>query len=85
MPHAITVEVEELDEKVVRANVYVETESQKQIVVGKRGGRWCARSARARGPRSRRSSVTQVFLELQVKVRPRWRRDESACSSGSGI
>ena len=37
VPHAISVEVEELDEKVVRANVYVETESQKQIVVG-RGG-----------------------------------------------
>ena len=37
MPHAVTVEVEELDEKVVRANVYVETESQKQILVGKGG------------------------------------------------
>ena len=38
VPHAISVEVDELAEKVVRAIVYVETESQKGIVVGK-GGR----------------------------------------------
>src|SRR5919201_2578658 len=37
IPHAITVEVEELTKKVVRATIFVETESQKQIVVG-RGG-----------------------------------------------
>src|SRR3954470_23855850 len=37
VPHAIMVEVEELEEKVVRAALYVETESQKQILVGKGG------------------------------------------------
>src|SRR5437879_6537106 len=37
VPHAITVEVEELTDKVVRATIFVETDSQKQIVVG-RGG-----------------------------------------------
>src|SRR5262249_48010514 len=37
VPHAITVEVEEIAEKVVRANLFVETDSQKQIVVGKGG------------------------------------------------
>src|SRR5205085_9646938 len=37
VPHAITVEVEELSERIIRANVLVETESQKQILVG-RGG-----------------------------------------------
>ena len=37
VPHAISVEVEELGEKVVRANILVETESQKQILVGKGG------------------------------------------------
>jgi GTP-binding protein Era len=37
VPHAITVEVEELSERFVRANILVETESQKAIVVG-RGG-----------------------------------------------
>src|SRR5437588_7562284 len=33
VPHAVSVEVEELTDEVVRANVFVETESQKQIVV----------------------------------------------------
>src|SRR5204862_1639780 len=37
VPHAISAELEELTDKVVRATIYVETESQKQIVVG-RGG-----------------------------------------------
>ena len=37
VPHALTVEVEELGEKSVRAFVLVETESQKGILVGKRG------------------------------------------------
>jgi GTPase len=37
IPHAISVEIEEIDEKAVRAAILVETESQKQIVVGSRG------------------------------------------------
>jgi GTPase len=37
IPHAISVEIEEIEDRVVRANVLVEAESQKQIVVG-RGG-----------------------------------------------
>src|SRR5213080_1017529 len=37
VPHAISVELEEIEEKVVRASILVETESQKQIVVGKGG------------------------------------------------
>src|SRR5438309_2679977 len=37
VPHAITVEVEELTDKAVRANLLVETESQKLILVGKGG------------------------------------------------
>jgi GTPase len=75
VPHAISVEVEELDEKVVRANVYVETESQKQIVVG-RGG-WIVKEIGTRArPEIEHLLGHPVFLELQVKVKPRWRRDE---------
>ena len=37
VPHAITAEVEELEEKVARVALYVETASQKQILVGKSG------------------------------------------------
>ncbi len=37
VPHSISVELDEQDEKLVRAFVLVETESQKQILVGKKG------------------------------------------------
>jgi GTPase len=75
VPHAISVEVEELDEKVVRANLYVETESQKQIVVGRGGAIVKEIGTRAR-PEIEHLLGHPVFLELQVKVKPRWRRDE---------
>ena len=75
VPHAITVEVEELDEKVVRASVYVETESQKQIVVGG-GGRMIREIGTRARPEVEALLGHRVFLELQVKVKPRWRRDE---------
>ena len=75
MPHAISVEVEELGEKVVRANLYVETDSQKQIVVGRGGSVVKEIGVRAR-PEIEHLLGHPVFLELQVKVRPKWRRDE---------
>ncbi len=75
VPHAISVEVEEVDDKVVRASVYVETESQKQIVVGKGGSVVKEIGVRAR-PEIEHLLGHPVFLELQVKVRPKWRRDE---------
>ena len=76
VPHAITVEVDELGDKVVRADVLVETESQKQILIGKAGTkiRDIGRSAR---PEIESLLGHSVFLELHVKVRPRWRRDEA--------
>jgi GTP-binding protein Era len=75
LPHAISVEVDEIEEKIVRANVYVETESQKQIVIGKGGSVVKEIGTRAR-PEIEHLLGHPVFLELQVKVRPRWRRDE---------
>jgi GTP-binding protein Era len=75
VPHAISVEVEEMDEKVVRASIYVETQSQKQIVVGRRGSVVKEVGTRAR-PEIEHLVGHKVFLELQVKVRPKWRRDE---------
>jgi GTP-binding protein Era len=76
VPHAITVEVEELTEKAVRASVLVETDSQKQIVVGKGGAMIREIGTRAR-PEIEALLGHPVFLELHVKVRPRWRRDEA--------
>jgi GTPase len=74
VPHAISVELEEIEEKVVRASILVETESQKQIVVGKGGAIVKEIGTRAR-PEIEALLGHRVFLELKVKVRPRWRRD----------
>jgi GTP-binding protein Era len=76
VPHAITVEVTELDEKVVRADVLVETDSQKQIVIGKGGTKIRDIGKNAR-PEIEAVLGHPVFLELHVKVKPRWRRDEA--------
>jgi GTPase len=74
VPHAITVEVDELEEGRVHAVIYVETESQKGIVVGKKGAMVREIGTRAR-PEVEALVGGRVFLELQVKVRPKWRRD----------
>ncbi len=76
VPHAITSEVDEIEEARVRVLVYVETESQKGIVVGKGGSMIREIGSRAR-PEIERLLGRRVFLELAVKVKPRWRRDES--------
>ena len=76
VPHAITVEVDEIDEKVVRADVLVETESQKQIVIGKAGTKIRDIGKGAR-PEVEQLLGHPVYLELKVKVKPRWRRDEA--------
>ncbi len=74
VPHAISVEVTELGETVVHANILVETESQKQILVGKGGTMVRDIGTRAR-PEIEALLGRTVYLELMVKVRPRWRRD----------
>jgi GTP-binding protein Era len=76
VPHAISVEVEELEEKVVRAALYVESGSQKQILVGK-GGSIVRRIGTEARPEIEALLGRTIFLDLQVKVRPRWRRDEA--------
>jgi GTPase len=74
VPHAVTVEVEEIEGGRVRALIYVETESQKGILVGKKGSMVREIGTRAR-PEVEALVGRPVFLELQVKVRPKWRRD----------
>jgi GTPase len=76
VPHAISVIVESVEEKSVAAEVLVETESQKQIVVGRGGSVIKQIGTRAR-PEIEQLLGRHVFLELRVKVRPRWRRDEA--------
>jgi GTP-binding protein Era len=74
VPHAVTVEVEEIEDRRLRAVVYVETESQKGTLVGKKGAMVREIGTRAR-PEAEAMLGHPVFLELQVKVRPKWRRD----------
>jgi GTP-binding protein Era len=76
VPHAITVEVQELGERVIEAEILVETDSQKQILVGKGGAMVKEIGTRAR-PEIEALLGHPVYLELMVKVRPHWRRNEA--------
>jgi GTPase len=68
--------VEEIDERRVSADVLVETDSQKQILIGKGGTKIRDIGKNAR-PEIEALLGQQVYLELHVKVKPRWRRDEA--------
>jgi GTP-binding protein Era len=80
LPYSVTVEIDEFRESAepvyIRATVYVERDSQKGIVIGE-GGR--AIKAIGTAARARIESLVgaRVFLDLHVKVLPRWRRDPS--------
>jgi GTP-binding protein Era len=76
VPHALTVQVGEITDKAVTADVLVETESQKQILIGRGGSMVREIGTRAR-PEIEQVLGRHVFLELHVKVKPRWRRDDS--------
>ena len=76
VPHAVTVEVEEIEDKVVRAVIYVETESQKQIVVGK--GRHDGAADRNAAPARDRAAARSPHLpRAPGEGAARWRRDEA--------
>jgi GTP-binding protein Era len=76
VPHALTAQVDEVEEHRVSATIFVETESQKQILIGK-GGRMVREIGTRARPEVEALLGHQVFLELRVKARPRWRRDET--------
>ena len=81
VPHAVEVEVEEIDDSrddlvVVRAHVWVETDSQKGILIG-RGGRMVRAIGTAARRELERELAVQVHLELRVDVRRRWRADDA--------
>ena len=80
VPHAVGVAVEEMeyvkksDLERIYATIYVEHDSQKGIIIGKKG------SALKRIGTEARNDLEQflgskVFLDLRVKVRKNWRRD----------
>ena len=81
LPHSVEVEVDETLERedgllIVVARVWADTESQKRILIGAGG-----RMVRDVGSSARREiealTGRRVHLELSVRVRPGWRRDEA--------
>jgi GTP-binding protein Era len=76
VPHALGAEVEELDERRVTVSIFVETDSQKQILVG-RGGRMVKEIGVRARPEVEAVLGRQVYLELRVKARPKWRRNDA--------
>jgi GTP-binding protein Era len=89
IPHAVEVAVEEVVRRQgaqgaeaerslieVHAQIWVETQSQKGILVGK-GGRMVREIGTAARTELERDLGAQVFLNLQVKVREHWRRDDA--------
>ena len=80
IPHAVEVVIDEIDERddltVVRALVWVETESQKRIVIGS-GGRMVKAIGTAARRELERELGTRVHLDLSVRVRRGWRSDDA--------
>ncbi len=76
VPHALTAEVVEIDDRRVHVLPYTETESQKQIMIGK-GGQMVREIGRSARPGIEQLLGHSVYLELQVKAAPKWRRNET--------
>ena len=80
VPHSIEVHVEELERRedgltVVRAVLWADTESQKGILIGA-GGRMVRDIGSGARKEIERELGTRAHLDLTVKVRRHWRRDE---------
>jgi len=80
IPHSVEVAVKSVESRddgliTVVAEVWAETESQKGILIGKGGAKISEVGTAAR--RSLEAELdAKVHLDLQVRVRDRWRRDE---------
>jgi GTP-binding protein Era len=78
VPHAVDVRVDEFkvrskDMTYIHATVIVERDSQKQILIG-RGGRMIKSISQAARQQIEELVGTRVYLELWVKVLPKWRQ-----------
>lgn len=82
VPHWVAVAVEEFEERredltYIEAIVYAAKESQKGIIIGQ-GGKMLKRIGKAARKEMELLLGTKVYLELWVKVRTGWPRDELA-------
>ena len=81
LPHSVGVRCEEISyaksgAAVVKATILVEREGQKGIVVGSKGSMIKRIGSEAR-PEIERLLGCDVYLELNVRVQPKWRRDRN--------
>ena len=80
VPHSVEVQVEEIEDRgdliAVRALLWVETESQKGIVIGS-GGRMIKAIGSAARRELERELGARVHLDLSVRVRRSWRADDA--------
>lgn len=80
VPHAIGVQIEEMrynrkkDLTHILARIYVEHDSQKGIIIGKKGSAIKQISMEARKDLEQLLG-TRVYLDIMVKVKKNWRRD----------
>jgi GTP-binding protein Era len=79
LPYSVACEIDEFREGAepvyIRAVLYVERESQKGIVIGE-GGRTIKALGAAARAKIEALLGQRVYLDLHVKVLPKWRRDE---------
>lgn len=80
IPHSVEVNVKEVDARddglvTVRAEIWAETESQKGILIGK-GGRKIGEVGTAARSSLEAELGAKVHLDLKIRVRSHWRRDE---------
>lgn len=85
VPHSVAVDVEQLERRptgtvYVSASIYVERESQKGILIGKRGSMLKEIGTRAR-QEIEQLLGSKIYLELFVKVKEDWRNKESVLRS----
>jgi GTP-binding protein Era len=80
LPHSIAITIDQMDEREdkelleIYANLFVERDSQKGIIIGHKGERLQEVGARAR-VEIEKLVGHQVFLSLRVKVAKEWQRD----------
>ncbi len=80
LPHSIAITIDQMDERddkellEIYANLFVERDSQKGIIIGHQGSRLQEVGARAR-VEIEKLVGHQVFLSLRVKVAKEWQRD----------
>lgn len=81
LPYSVACEIDEFRESAepvyIRAMLYVERDSQKGIVIGE-GGRTIKALGAAGRAKIEALLGQRVFLDLHVKVLPKWRRNEPA-------